>query len=208
MNRRIVAVVCVTLAFAAISVTLLLSWYGQTEATFIKNEKEAISKHVREAFFASAQPDDFLRTDKDAQKKALDVFWVRVQSPDIIRMKVWKDDMVVWSDVSEIVGQRFSDNDEIELVLRSGESVVEVKSIKKTENITEQQYGELMEVYVPIFDEQRRIVGIVEVYASTIDMRSLLQKQLIQRVLLFGIPLLSLYAFGMMVLWQFLVKRK
>ena len=205
---RIAVVVCVTLTFVGIVLTLLFSWYRETESAFIENEKETISKHVHETFLASAQSDDFFRADKNAQKKTLDIFWARIQSPDIVRMKIWKDSVIVWSDVSEIVGQRFSDNDELKVVMERRESVIEVNSIKKTENITEQQYGELMEVYVPIFDEQQRIVGIVEVYASTTDMRNLLQKRLVQRVLLFGVPLLSLYAFGIMILWQFLVKRK
>lgn len=199
---------CVTLLFVVVSAALYSSWYRGTEATFVENKKNSIAEQVEEKFSASAQPSDFSRTDKEGQKKIFDAFWVRTQSPDIIRMKIWKEDMVLWSDVSEIIGQRFLDNDELQEVLERKESIVEIKSLEKAENITEQQYGELLEVYVPIFDEKKDVVGVIEVYSSTADMRELLEQELLRKILLFGIPILSVYALSIVMLWRFFVKKE
>lgn len=199
--------VCVTIFFVGVSFALLSSWYTEAETIFVENEKNIIAEQVGEKFAASAQPSDFLLTDKDAQKKIFDAFWVRTQSPDIVRMKVWREDTVLWSDVREIVGQRFSDNDELRMVQEKKESVVEIKSLERAENITEQQYGELLEVYVPIFDEKKDIVGVIEVYSSTADMREFLEQKMIRQILVFGISLLSLYALSIMMLWRFFMKK-
>lgn len=199
---------CTTLVFIGVSALFLFSQYKATEAVFVENKKDAITEQVEERFFASAQPSDFLLTDKDAQKKVFDVFWARTQSPDILRMKVWREDVVLWSDVSEIIGQHFPDNDELKEAIIDKESKVEIDSPHRTENITEQQYGELFEVYVPIFDEKREVVGVIEVYSSTADMREFLEQKMIRQLLVFGIPALSLYALSIMMLWVFFMKKE
>lgn len=199
--------VCATIFFVGASFAFFSSWYTEAETTFVENEKNIIAEQVEEKFAVSARPGDFLLTDKDAQKKIFDAFWIRTQSPDIVRMKVWREDTVLWSDVSEIVGQRFSDNDELQMVQEKKKSVVEIKSPGKAENITEQQYGELLEVYVPIFDEKKDIVGVIEVYSSTADMREFLEQKMIRQILVLGIPILSLYALSIMMLWRFFMKK-
>lgn len=86
-------------------------------------------------------------------------------SPDIVRFKVYNPKgVVLWSDDKRLVGQSFADNDELQQALR-GEIVADVSSLSKRENVFEQDAAQrAVEVYVPIYSDQRELLGVFETY--------------------------------------------
>jgi PAS domain S-box-containing protein len=87
--------------------------------------------------------------------------------PGIERIKIWnKDGIVVWSDIKEIIGQRFPDNDDLFEALQ-GEIVSEISSLTKEEHEFEHHFERLMELYVPIrFKPQGNIEIVFEIYQN------------------------------------------
>jgi signal transduction histidine kinase len=86
-------------------------------------------------------------------------------SPDIVRFKVYSPKgVVLWSDDKRLVGQSFTDNDELEQALQ-GEIVADVSSLSKPENVFEQESVQrAVEVYVPIFADSGELLGVFETY--------------------------------------------
>ena len=98
--------------------------------------------------------------------------------PEIVRIKVWdRTATVVWSDEPRLIGQRFSDDDELRVAL-AGEVSVEIKTLGGRENSYERlNYTTLAEVYVPIVSKTTgQVVGVVEVYKNPIRLLATIQR--------------------------------
>ena len=87
--------------------------------------------------------------------------------PEVVRIKVWSPAMeVLWSDKTELVGQRFPGNGELRQAL-AGKVEVEIKRLGKSEQRHEERaFDTLAEVYVPIIAHDGRVLGVVEVYKT------------------------------------------
>jgi signal transduction histidine kinase len=149
---------------------------------------------VTQEFIQSvAQTEDpeisFLRPNLLADKEGLAELFVHIaHMPDVIRANVYASNrMIVWSDDPERIGQRFSDNDELERAL-SGELVFEVTQRYKMNEGGKAEHSDLpeeaeefVENYIPIWNLDRsEVVGVAEVYKiPTALSRSLRQGELI-----------------------------
>jgi signal transduction histidine kinase len=72
----------------------------------------------------------------------------RVLSESILRVKVWTPDgRVVYSDQASIIGQVFSLGDDELAALTSGRPAANISDLSDPENVTEQGFGELLQVY-------------------------------------------------------------
>ena len=87
--------------------------------------------------------------------------------PEVVRAKVWDTQArILWSDEPHLIGRQFLDNDELHAAL-SGTLEVEIKSLRKAEQGYERvAFGTLAEIYVPIFSDEGKVVGVVEVYKT------------------------------------------
>ena len=86
--------------------------------------------------------------------------------PEVVRVKVWdREGAVIWSDDGRLIGRKFPENRELQEAL-AGQISVQLKDLKKSENVYERQFPKLAEVYVPIFAEQHpgTVLGVLEVY--------------------------------------------
>jgi response regulator RpfG family c-di-GMP phosphodiesterase len=82
---------------------------------------------------------------------------------DASRIKIWDRDLtVLWSDDPDAVGKRFPDNHAVRGALE-GEVRYELGQPEEAENVTEQQLGTVLELYVPVWREGRP-VGVLEFY--------------------------------------------
>lgn len=111
-------------------------------------------------------------------------FFNNVQSNTMFRIKVWdKNFTVIWSNLGEIIGQRFVDNHEVEEAL-GGEVEVEIKKAKG-EHVTETPYANFKETYVPIKNNAGIIVGAIEVYESTEDIIAKIKSEFLRQAFFF-----------------------
>jgi len=98
--------------------------------------------------------------------------------PEIVRIKVWdRDATVVWSDEPRLIGQRFSDDDELKEAL-AGQVTVEIKTLEARENTYERQsYATLAQVYVPIVSKKTgHVIGVVEIYKNPFRLLATIQR--------------------------------
>jgi diguanylate cyclase (GGDEF)-like protein len=68
----------------------------------------------------------------------------------LVRIKLWSPDgEILYSDQHELIGQGFPIEEDLQEGLE-GELTAEVSHLDKAENVDERQFGELLEVYVPV----------------------------------------------------------
>jgi two-component system, NarL family, sensor kinase len=72
-------------------------------------------------------------------------------SAPIKRVKIWAaDGTVLYSDVRELIGQKYKLGDEEQELLAEGGADAEISDLSKPENKFERQYGKLLEAHTPI----------------------------------------------------------
>jgi len=94
---------------------------------------------------------------------------------EIKRIKVWDSQgTIVFSDEKRIIGQSFPVEEDLQKAL-SGEVYAAFSKMNELEQLTEQQFGgKLLEVYVPIFQENKKsVLGAFELY---IDDQALIEQ--------------------------------
>ena len=85
--------------------------------------------------------------------------------PDITRFKVYNPKgVVIWSDDKRLVGKSFAENEELQEAL-AGKVVADMTSLKKAENLFDRTpTGSAIEIYVPIYAENKELLGVIEIY--------------------------------------------
>lgn len=91
-----------------------------------------------------------------------------VKTPGMMRANIYSADRrVLWSTEKQLVGQRFTDNADLERALK-GERITEINSIDhhKSEYVAMSQSGRFIEAYLPIRSTQadRDVIGVIELY--------------------------------------------
>jgi len=88
---------------------------------------------------------------------------------NIFRVKVWgRGGKILWSDQSELIGQKFPDNDGFQEAM-TGTVAWENAILEKAENIDEKNQGVTLEIYTPVF-RGSGVVGVVELYEADHDL--------------------------------------
>ena len=99
----------------------------------------------------------------DAIAQLDSAFQAGLADGQLVRIKLWSPDgQVLYSDQHELIGQRFPIEDDLQESL-DGELTADVSHLDKAENVDERQFGELLEVYVPVQFGQEH-VGAFEIY--------------------------------------------
>lgn len=121
----------------------------------------------------------------------------------IERIKIWnKDEIVVWADAKELVGQHFPDNEGLIRALH-GETVSEISTLGKVEHKFEHQFEKLMELYIPIrFEPQENIEIVFEIYQNVDTLYADIsrQKLIIWISSILGFTILYFMLFG--IVWR------
>jgi hypothetical protein len=169
--------------------------YAAIRTAAIEEKKAQTALYIQSRARSFIKPEDFTAGDRAAQRKIFESFFHDLQSPNLVRMKVWdRDFTVLWADLADLVGQRFPDNHEVE---EAYEGKIEFEVEKpKTENVSERQYQELSEIYVPVSNSKGEVVGVIEVYQPTFSLNEKIQKSFRYQLLLtIGICLAVYLAF-------------
>ncbi|NJD52309.1 MAG: cell wall metabolism sensor histidine kinase WalK [Candidatus Methanoperedens sp.] len=117
--------------------------------------------------------DFFSNSDYIKNKDTFEKYYQDVKTNEIVRIKIFDTNgNIIYSDIENLVGQRFPDNKELNEAI-AGEIKVEIKrNLDKEENIFEKrEYKALMEIYAPI-KMGSVIVGVVEVYHTLDDIET------------------------------------
>ena len=177
----------------------LWSRYAAIWTAALERTKAASALNVQERARSMLKPEDFSDGDTARQRKVFAMFFDAVQSPNLVRMKVWdRNFTVIWSNLSDLIGQRFPDNHEVK---ESLEGKVEFEIEKaKTEHLTERQFQELGELYVPISGGKGDIVGVLEVYQPTHVLRQEVRAEFLRSAALAAVVAVALYVLALFAL--------
>jgi signal transduction histidine kinase len=90
----------------------------------------------------------------------------------LVRLKIWnREGMVVYSDEHDLVGRRFPMNEDL-VKAYTGETSAEFSHLGRAENIEEQGFGELLEIYTPIWASGGTYIkAVFEGYYDVTDLR-------------------------------------
>ncbi len=199
MNSRFSKVVMGCALFVALATGLwLYVSYGNIKQAAIEKRKAETAAYLQKRAAALLKAEDFTAGDPALRQQSFQAFFDAVQSPDLVRMKIWNRDFtVVWSELRELIGQRFPDNHEVQEAL---EGKIEFELAKsKDEQVSERAFQALSETYVPFFNAKGEVVGVFEVYQPVTTLnegirsrfRSLARTALIFAALVFGILVLA-----------------
>lgn len=151
--------------------------YNRISARVYETEKQTVAVRVQEQASSILSPEDFSGTDGAAQARAFEKFFDNIQTSDLFRIKAWnKEFVVVWSNLPETIGKRFPNNHEVKEALE-GEIEFELKAAGKKEQVSERNYTNFSETYVPIKDAQGEVMGVIEAYQRTVKPQKNIQSE-------------------------------
>lgn len=160
----------------------------------IHEAERANAAYIKSIASQELTMNDFEAINFDERKTTFENYFQSVENDNTLRIKVWsKDGTIVYSDDSSIVGENFADNIRFQNSI-NGQLVSEIKDPVDPENIAETGYGQLMEIYVPIYLNQSEPVGVIELYFSMDSINQAINKasSLVYTIILILIGLLSL----------------
>lgn len=159
-------IVIVIVIVVGVSMSYFVSDYFKQ--TILKRDVDVNAQFIMVQARQHLTPDDF--TPKNFEKKSVTFsqFFHEIDTGEIVRIKVWSPDQtVVYSDDKNIVGQTFHDDTELNEALDDGGKVVnEISDLTKSESVADKNFGQLIEMYIPIKSSSGQIIGVIETYAS------------------------------------------
>jgi diguanylate cyclase (GGDEF)-like protein len=82
----------------------------------------------------------------------------------IARVKIWsRDSTVVYSDDHRLIGRSFPTEGDLQEAL-DGEASTDVSALNEAENVDEREFGQLLEVYLPLRFGEQQPAGAFELY--------------------------------------------
>jgi signal transduction histidine kinase len=140
----------------------LVGWYIPRRVADDFLASQAVADQAALDFLVSS---DVISTVPDVDVDDLDRF-VRqsILRGDFVRAKLWSlDGTILYSDASELIGQRFAPDEDFESLITS---ISEVSDLSEEENYLEaEQFGALLETYVPVL-EGDRVLAVWEIYRT------------------------------------------
>lgn len=125
-------------------------------------------------------------------------FSKRIRTTEVIRIKIWdKNSAVIFSEDRSIIGKSFPDNDDLKEAL-GGKISVEISKPDKAENVSEKDYREFMEIYIPaFFGSSSEPSGVIEVYYSMDSInRNVFSAHILTSAVIAGFVIVLLAAFA------------
>ena len=150
---------------------------GSIYFSFLQQNMLAREMAVSSEFIQSVSlinnPEEYFEGSTNIEdKSAVEEFFNHVIGiPDVFRATVFNADFqIIWSNDKNIIGKRFSDNDELKIAY-SGESIfswgVTDEHAKQEHVFLPDDVEQFVESYIPVWDEKReRVIGVVELYKS------------------------------------------
>jgi signal transduction histidine kinase len=128
-----------------------------------------VSDHLNERVLASGAK---AMPERSADYREIETALSLLSGSGLVRVKIWNQDgLIIYSDQPELVGQRFPVAGDLAEAFE-GATTAEISSLSKAENAEERGYGELLEIYTPIWGSGGgRAKAVFEGYYAIDDLR-------------------------------------
>lgn len=163
VQKVIISVLAIS-TIASILVAILIAI--EIKNVYLTEQKRNVAELVQRRAEQNLHPGDFKVENISQTEATFDAYKREILTSEIVRIKIYDTNgVVLYSDEKELIGQKLfqGEEDELEEILK-GEVVADIAKPAKQENVFERQFGELMEIYTPIYFGGDRVVGIVETY--------------------------------------------
>ena len=166
-TKKIILGGIIIIVLAIISSLIVVAMISeQIRQTAISNAEKSNASYLTSVATGKLTVKDFESQNFDEKKITFKNYFDSVKNDQTLRIKVWaKDGTIIYSDGSTIVGDNFASNPRFQNSI-NGQLLSEIKDPVEPENIDETGYGQLMEIYVPIYLNQLEPVGVIELYFS------------------------------------------
>jgi len=196
-------VICIVMITGFLMSYFVSEYFKQT---MLKRDVDVNAKFITLQARQHLTSEDFTPNNYDKKDAKYTEFFKEIGTDEIVRIKVWNpDQVVVYSDDKDIVGKPFHDNDELEESLDEGKIVTEISDLTKSESTSEKNYGQLIEMYIPIKSNSGKIIGVIETYASLDLVNTYIENA--NRIIFLG-TLSSIIVVGVIILMTFKTFRR
>ncbi len=155
---------------SAAAVLLLGIGLARMESGLIRNRALQSARNSAQlvtqvALQSNLQPSDLKNGLSVAEIAALDNSLQEGNADNTIaRVKIWSPDgTVVYSDETSLIGQKFPTEPDLREAL-NGETSSDISDLNEAENVAEQKFGQLLEVYIPLRFNEQKPAGAFELY--------------------------------------------
>lgn len=157
----------VVIGFGLLLFVVVALWvysrYSEIRTAVMEKKKAETVGFVKSRASALAVPEIFTAGDVHRQRHLFQSFFDAIRSPELIGIKILDRNLVVvWSNISELAGRRSVENRAAREALAGAGEFGNEQPIHT--RFPESRFDELSQTYVPIFDAQGGLVGVVEVF--------------------------------------------
>ncbi|MDE1863539.1 MAG: HAMP domain-containing histidine kinase [Thaumarchaeota archaeon] len=154
-----------TVLVVTIFLTFAISQYFKE--VILQRTVFVLTNTVRQTAYYSLSINDFSPNNLYEKNKTFSQFANEIDNPELVRLKIWSPNgEIIYSDESSLVGRTYPDNSKLAAALAGGHVVSSISNLNDPDNYAEKQYGQLIEIYIPIKSDSNRVVGVVEAYLS------------------------------------------
>lgn len=174
--------------FTGVLIVVISGWslfvdYRKISDGVFKEKKENIVKDIRQKSLDFIPDRSFSESDIVGDNFIFENFFNEIRTPEIFRIKIFnRTPKIVWSNLKDIIGEDASGNIDVENALEQGTVVLKLKS-EKPEQVSERQFKEFTETYIPIIGESGENIGVIEVYQSNFAAREKISSEFRVRVI-------------------------
>src|SRR3990167_7540236 len=158
--------ISVIVLFAATSMLVSFIVASKIKQGFLIEQKRNIAEFVHKQANQHLKIEDFQTSELGKNLKVFEEYQNEIITSEIVRVKIYnKEGKVLYSDEKELIGQKlFADEQEELQEILEGNVVANIAKADKKENVYEKDFGQLLEIYVPVYFDNDEIAGIVELY--------------------------------------------
>ena len=160
------------------------------EDMMINRAKDTYANIVQQNIRIFLAPEHFYQPNFSKDKEAFERYFSVLRTNEIVRIKVWnKDGTIVYSDMEELLGKNFADNINFKNAMNGTVDISIKRELAKKEQVHEQQYKGLMEIYVPVRFNDKDVAGAVELYHNLnfIDKEIYDARMIVWSIIFFGL---------------------
>ncbi|PIZ00123.1 hypothetical protein COY62_04225 [bacterium (Candidatus Howlettbacteria) CG_4_10_14_0_8_um_filter_40_9] len=152
-------------AFATLGLVLNIFINKNIKEYVIDKNKHEISHHIRDHAKEYLGETVFKNPNFQKNKSSFEDFYKAIGYLDSKKIKIYDSDSnILFANEASLIGQNYRDNKELNEALE-GRDVAEILNRKKEQDTKDEEVGNLMEIYIPVFyDEKTSPSGVIELY--------------------------------------------
>ncbi len=143
--------------------------YGEIKTAVYMQQEADITKYINDQAITFGLAPAFIEKDPVRQQQIFEEFYGVIQTPELFRLKVFDlTPKIVWANLAALIGEDASTNKDVRNAI-NGTSGMGFKSKPgdvKVERLTERQFTDFTETYLPVKDASGKVVGVVEAYQT------------------------------------------